>query len=239
MTLLMAEEIEKKFEDCIETIETAIRKQRSRWRLDCITWFDFEDVEQVIKLHIYNKWHMWDQKRPLEPWINIIVANQIKNLVRNHYGNYVKPCTTCEFNLGDDSCSFTSSKTQDRECEKFAKWEKTKKSAFSLRVAVSADDHMYEIGSSDNETDVCFSSSVNRLNYEMKKELSELHYEAYQMLYFEDDATEEDVANLMGYKTNEKKRKAGYRQVKNLKKIFAQKAAKIMEDNDIIISGEE
>jgi len=234
----MAEETEKKFEDCIETIETAIRKQRSRWRLDCITWFDFEDVEQVIKLHIYNKWHMWDQKRPLEPWINIIVANQIKNLVRNHYGNYAKPCVTCEFNLGDDSCSFTSTRVQNRECEKFAKWEKTKKSAFSLRVAVSADDHMYEIGSTENETDVCFNSSVERLNREMEKELSELHYEAYHMLYFQDDATEEDVANLMGYKTNEKKRKAGYRQVKNLKKIFAEKAAKIMKENDIIISGE-
>lgn len=234
----MAEEIERKFEDCIDVIENAIRKQRSRWRLDCISWFDFEDVEQVIKLHIYKKWNMWDQKRPLEPWINIIVSNQIKNLVRNHYGNYVKPCVSCEFNMGDDSCSFTSKKVQNRECDKFAKWEKTKKSAFSLRVAVSADEHMYEIGSAETEDNVFFHNSVERLNIEMKKELSEIHYEAYKMLYFEDDSTEEDVANLMGYKTNEKKRKAGYRQVKNLKKIFAQKAEKIMRENDIIISGE-
>jgi DNA-directed RNA polymerase specialized sigma24 family protein len=234
----MAEEIERKFEDCIDVIENAIRKQRSRWRLDCISWFDFEDVEQVIKLHIYKKWNMWDQKRPLEPWINIIVSNQIKNLVRNHYGNYVKPCVSCEFNMGDDSCSFTSRKVQNRECDKFAKWEKTKKSAFSLRVAVSADEHMYEIGSAETEDNVFFHNSVERLNIEMKKELSEIHYEAYKMLYFEDDSTEEDVANLMGYKTNEKKRKAGYRQVKNLKKIFAQKAEKIMRENDIIISGE-
>jgi len=234
----MAEETERKFEDCIDVIENAIRKQRSRWRLDCISWFDFEDVEQVIKIHIYKKWDMWDQKRPLEPWINIIVSNQIKNLVRNHYGNYVKPCASCEFNMGDNACSFTSQKVQNRECDKFAKWEKTKKSAFSLRVAVSADEHMYEIGSAESEDNVFFHNSVKRLNIEMKKELSEMHYKAYKMLYFQDDSTEEDVANLMGYKTNEKKRKAGYRQVKNLKKIFAQKAEKIMRDNDIIISGE-
>ena len=70
----MTNEGSKRFEDYIDVIEIAIRKQRSRWRLDCISWFDFEDVEQVIKLHIYNKWDMWDQKRPLEPWINIIVT---------------------------------------------------------------------------------------------------------------------------------------------------------------------
>tara|TARA_R110000803_G_scaffold86741_3_gene153210 strand:- start:1570 stop:2274 length:705 start_codon:yes stop_codon:yes gene_type:complete len=234
----MTEKGDRKFEDCISIIETAIRKQRSRWRLDCIAWFDFEDVEQVIKLHIYNKWAMWDQKRPLEPWINIIVSNQIKNLVRNHYGNYTRPCTTCEFNMGDDACSYTLSKVQDRGCEKYAKWEKTKKAAFSLKVAVSADDHMYEIGSRDSDGDISIDRSIARLNKEMKKELTELHYKAYYMLYFEEGCTEEDVAVLMGYKTNEKKRKAGYRQVKNLKKIFTEKAAKIMEEQDIIVKGE-
>jgi DNA-directed RNA polymerase specialized sigma24 family protein len=234
----MTEEGNKKFEDCIDTIETAIRKQRSRWRLDCISWFDFEDVEQVIKIHIYNKWEMWDQNRPLEPWINIIVANQIKNLVRNHYGNYTKPCTTCEFNMGDDACSYTLSNIQDRGCAKYAKWEKTKKVAFDLKVAVSADDHMYELGSDSSDTNVCFDSSVDKLNQAMKLELTDLHYKAYHMLYFE-SGSEEDVAILMGYKTNEKKRKAGYRQVKNLKKIFAEKAAQILQQNDIVIGGEE
>lgn len=234
----MTEEGNKKFEDHIDIIETAIRKQRSRWRLDCISWFDFEDVSQTIKIHIYNKWDMWDQERPLEPWLNIIVANQIKNLVRNHYGNYMRPCVTCEFNTGDDTCGYTLSQKQDSTCDKFAKWEKTKKSAFSLRVAVSADDHMYEIGSHENETDICFDNSVYRLNEKMKEELTELHYKAYHMLYFE-SGNEEDVAVLMGYKTNEKKRKAGYRQVKNLKKIFAEKAAQILEENDIVIRGDE
>lgn len=224
---------DKKFEDHIEVIETAIKKQRGRWRLDCITWFDFEDVEQVIKLHIYNKWHMWDQKRPLEPWINIIVTNQIKNLIRNHYGNYIKPCATFKFNMGDESCSYTLSNIQDSSCEKYKKWEMTKKPAFDLKIAVSADEHMYEIGSNSKE-DVCFESSVDKLNNYMKKELSEIHYNAYHMLFFE-EASEEDVAAFMGYKTNEKKRKAGYRQVKNLKKMFMEKAARIIKEYDIII----
>jgi len=229
----MPNERGKKFEDNILIIEEAIRKQRSRWRLDCISWFDFEDVEQVIKLHIYNKWHMWDQDRPLEPWINIIVTNQIRNLVRNHYGNFIKPCVNCVHNVNDDGCSFTASGRQDGECPDFRKWQKTKKTAFDLKVALSTEEHMYEIGN-NVDRNVCFESSFDRLDYYMKKQLSETHYKAYRMLFFE-EASEEDVANFMGYKTNEKKRKAGYRQVKNLKKMFAQKAREIIKEYDIII----
>lgn len=230
----MTEGDSKKFEDYIDVIETAIRKQRSRWRLDCISWFDFEDVEQVIKLHIYNKWHMWDQERPLEPWINIIVTNQIRNLVRNHYGNYIKPCATCEFNMGDDACSYTFSKTQDRSCSKFANWEKTKKAAFDLKIAVPSENHMYEMGD-DPDTNMNFDSCVGKLNYYMREELTDTHYKAYHMLFFE-ESSEEDVAKFMGYKTNEKKRKAGYRQVKNLKKMFIEKAGQILKEHDIIIN---
>lgn len=233
----MSEEGKKRFEDCIDIIEEAIRKQRSRWRLDCITWFDFEDVEQVIKLHIYKKWHMWDQERPLEPWINIIVTNQIRNLVRNHYGNYIKPCTNCPHSIPDEGCSFTKSGIQDGECVDFRKWQKTKKVAFDLKVAVSTEDHLYEI-SNDTDKDICFDSCVVKLNRYMKKGLSTIHYKAYKMLFFE-KASEEDVAKFMGYKTNEKKRKAGYRQVKNLKKMFSQKAAEIIKEYDIIINEED
>ena len=86
------------------------------------------------------------------------------------------------------------------------------------------------------EQNVSFETSIKKLNVYMKDELSEIHYTAYQMLFF-DKSSEEDVAKLMGYKTNEKKRKAGYRQVKNLKKMFLEKAAEIIRENDIIING--
>jgi hypothetical protein len=55
------------------------------------------------------------------------------------------------------------------------------------------------------------------------------------MLFFQ-DSSEEEVAAFMGYKTNEKKRKAGYRQVKNLKSIFQKKAEEIIKNFDIIIN---
>ena len=56
----------------------------------------------------------------------------------------------------------------------------------------------------------------------------------YQMLFIE-NKTEEEVAKKMGYRTNEKGRKAGYKQIKNLKKTFKQKILSILEKKDIII----
>ena len=82
--------------------------------------------------------------------------------------------------------------------------------------------------------DFDFTVSLEKLNGQMKIRLSNIHYTAYRMLYFEKNS-EEDVAKFMGYKTNEKKRKAGYRQVKNLKKQFMQRASEIIQRFDIII----
>ena len=54
------------------------------------------------------------------------------------------------------------------------------------------------------------------------------------MIYI-DHLPEEDVAKKMGYKSNEKGRKAGYKQLKNLKKIFIERAKEIIDKRDIII----
>ena len=39
----------------------------------------------------------------------------------------------------------------------------------------------------------------------------------------------------MGYKTTEKNRKAGYKQIKNLKKILKEKVEILIKDNDILL----
>ena len=70
----------------------------------------------------------------------------------------------------------------------------------------------------------------------MEIKLTETHYRAYRMLYFE-EKTEEDVARFMGYKLSAQKNKLGYRQVKNLKKKFLQAAIEILNQQDIISDG--
>ena len=74
--------------------------------------------------------------------------------------------------------------------------------------------------------------NIQKVNDEMKNVLSEKQYEIYKMLFIE-NTTEEKVAEKMGYKTSEKGRKAGYKQIKNLKKLFKEKVQAILKKKDI------
>ena len=215
----------KKYEDYQDLIDQAVKKQKSRWRLDAIKWFDFEDVEQVVKSHIAQKWHMWDQSRPLEPWLSRVITNRMWNLIRNHYGSYIKPCSTC-IHARDELCAKTLSGNQDVSCKDYAKWSKKKKFGLELKTASSLDDNEYVVNVKcssyfDYETD------IDKLNHKMRKKLGGKLYEAYYMLYFA-DCSEEDVAKYMGYKLSDNNRKIGYRQVKNLKCKFQKIAIKIL-----------
>ena len=71
-----------KFEACINLINTEILKRKNKWTLSTLNWIDFEDVSQIIRFHIYKKWNLYDEKKPMLPWINRIISNQIKNLIR-------------------------------------------------------------------------------------------------------------------------------------------------------------
>jgi len=230
------------FEEQYETINKEVKKRRNKWFLDSLAWFDFEDVEQIIKAHIYKKWDQWDQSRPLGPWINKIITNQMKNILRNNYSNFVRPCLNCPFNQSKTSmdpgissgslCGFTRTGLQDSECPLYAKWEKTKKSAYDIKMAVTMENHTGEVSVMEN-SQLDIDEAIKKLSKEMKKHLPEKQYKVYKMLYVE-HKSEEEVAKIMGYKTSETGRKAGYKQLKNLTKIFKEKAVSILKKGEII-----
>ena len=227
------------YEEKAEEINIEIKKRRGKWFLDSLAWFDFEDVEQIIRAHIYKKWDQWDQSRSLKPWINKIISNQMKNILRNNYSNFVRPCLNCPFNqcaakdgASASLCGFTKSGMQDSSCPLYAKWEKTKKSAYDIKMAVTLENHGHEVGAMpDQYFDI--NDAQNKLNLYMKKELSAKQYTVYDLLFIK-HKEEEEVAKIMGYKTSEKGRKAGYKQIKNLKKVFKEKAQQILDREDII-----
>lgn len=223
------------FEEKNEIIDKAISKKRNKWQLTAITWMDYDDVSQIIKLHIYKKWSMWDQSKPLEPWIGRIISNQIKNLIRNNYTNYARPCLSCPHNAGDNHCLISPNGNQFNFCDLYAKWEKQKKSGYDLRIPLALENHKYEVEQEIDNQSFAF-EYLDLLNLEMKKNLSEKNYLAYIMLFFE-DKTDEEVASFMGYKTNEKNRAIGYKQIKNLKKLFKKKAEEILKNIDIYYAG--
>lgn len=232
----MEEKQKTTYEENSEIIDQELQRRRGKWRLTSLAWMDYEDVCQIIRFHIFKKWHQWDPKRALVPWVNKIISNQLKNILRNHYHSFVKPCVSCPFNCSvdnnEDACSLTQSKTQDESCPLFAKWSKSKKHAYGLKLPTSIESlPRAEIECSaslfqDIET------SIDKMHKYMGEYLNEKNYEIYKLLFIE-KMDEEEVALYLGYKTSEKGRKAGYKQIKNLKAKFKKIAIKIIDKKDI------
>ena len=213
-----------KFEDYIEQINEEIKKRRSKWNLTALSWMDFDDVSQIIRIHIFKKWHLYDTKKPLNPWINRIISNQIKNLIRNNYGNYCRPCLKCAAAESGDLCYIYGK--QSEACPLFANWARTKKIAYNAKLPVSIEDHNSEINLAEY-TGVDVDSLLLKLNVKMKEVLKPAEWKIYKALYIE-NLSEEEVATMMGYKTNEKKSVPGYTQIKNVKKYIIIKAKKML-----------
>ena len=66
-----------KYEDKAEVVDEELNKRRGKWALHSLGWLDFDDVKQIIRAHLHKKWDQWDQDRPLRPWINKIISNQL------------------------------------------------------------------------------------------------------------------------------------------------------------------
>jgi DNA-directed RNA polymerase specialized sigma24 family protein len=220
------------FEDKLKEIEAALERKRSKWDLDALAYIDYDDIKQTIMCHIHKKWHLWNQSKPIEPWLSRVVSNQFKNLLRNHYGNYVRPCLRCKFNSGGTSCLKTISGNQDQSCAEYGNWAKKKKAAYDIKLAVTMENHTNEIYQR-KDTFLDLESALGKLQKEIESEITPRQFKAFQMLFIE-NKTEEEVAKYLGFKTTERKRSAGYKQIKNLKKIFQEKAKQIIKQKDII-----
>jgi hypothetical protein len=237
----MSENKNSTYQEYSKIIDSELIKRKGKWFLNSVPWIDYDDVCQIIRAHIHKKWDQWDQSRPLEPWLNRIISNQLKNILRNNYGNYVRPCLNCPFNqsngIGKGSeglCGFTSNGTQCNECPLYAKWEKTKKSAYNTKMTLALDHHQKEAEYITQNNTLDIDNSIDRINVLMKKKLPEKKYIIYKLLFI-DNIDEDVVAERMGYKSNEKNRKAGYKQLRNLKKEFKQVVLEIIQQEDIVI----
>ncbi len=220
-----------KFEDHIEQIDAEIKKRKSKWNLTALSWMDFDDVSQILRIHIFKKWHLYDPQKPLNPWINRIISNQIKNLIRNNYGNYCRPCLKCAAAESGDLCYIYGK--QSEACPLFANWMKTRKQAYDAKLPVSINDHEIEINAAEY-SDIDIFALMEKLNEKMKEILKSSEWKIYKALYI-DNMSEEDAATLMGYKTNEKNRVPGYKQIKNVKKSIIVKVKKIIASGEIEI----
>jgi RNA polymerase sigma factor (sigma-70 family) len=222
---------EKSFEGCIDIIDEEIRKRKSKWNLQSLAWMDFDDVSQIIKIHINNKWHLYDPKQPLRPWLNRIISNQLKNLIRNNYGNFTRPCLKCAAAVENDGCKLF--KKQCTDCPLYEYWNKNKKDAQNLKVPVSMDYHSIEVKNIAYSVDN-FESNKNKLHKKMLSILKPLERTVYKLIYI-DNNSDEEVAKIMNYTTSEQGRPPGYKHIKNIKKSIIEKVKKVLEKGDVDI----
>jgi hypothetical protein len=219
------------FENYIKEIDQEILKRKNKWTLTAISWMDFNDVAQILRFHIYKKWHLYNSNKPLTPWINRIISNQIKNLIRNNYSNYTRPCLKCSAAEGETGCAIYQ--IQCKKCPLYKNWEEKKKNAYCTKITFSLENHKQEIGDIKEES-MDLESSVKNIHTKIQYFLKPIEWKIYQYLYIQ-CLEEEKVAKLMGYKTTEKNRSAGYKQIKNLKKSIFLKVKKHLYNGDIDI----
>jgi DNA-directed RNA polymerase specialized sigma24 family protein len=219
------------FEESIEQINLEILKRKSKWNLSAIAWMDFYDVSQILRFHIYRKWHLYDSSKPLAPWINRIISNQIKNLIRNNYSNFARPCIKCNAAEGEDGCAIYGS--QCNACPLYANWAKNKKNAHDTKLTLSTENYVNEINNIPNQN-LNLEQTAKNIHFKMESTLKPIEWKIYKYLYIE-GKNEDQVALLMGYRTSEKNRAAGYKQIKNLKKSILLKVKKHLYNGDIDI----
>lgn len=219
------------FENHIQVIDAEINKRRSKWNLSVLAWMDFQDVSQILRIHIFKKWHLYDQSKPLGPWLNRIISNQIKNLIRNNYGNYCRPCLKCAAAEGEDLCVIYEK--QDSSCPLYSNWVKTKKSAHDAKLPVPLENHAQEVFTRGYEN-IDIERTARNLHKKMQETLRPIEWKVYKLLYIE-YLEEEDVAKKMGYKTTEKNRSPGYKQIKNIKKSIITKVREVIDRGDLDI----
>lgn len=219
-----------KFEEKIETIDNELEKRRGKWQLKARSDIGFDDVKQIIRLHIWKKWDHWQQDRLLEPWLNKIISHQITNILRNNYTAYSRPCLRCPANEGGDLCRIYGK--QSSECSLFAKWANTKKRALDVKLPVSLDDQTIELPNNSNYID--YEEKIKIINKQMVNKLNSNQFFIYKMLFI-DELSEEHVAKKMGYKANEDNRKnKRYKQIENHKKIFISKTKEIIYEEGLV-----
>jgi DNA-directed RNA polymerase specialized sigma subunit len=219
------------FEDCLPEIDQYIAKRRRNWNLSSLAWMDYDDVSQILRLHLYKKWEKYDPNQPLGPWVNRIITRQIKNLIRNHFSNYARPCVRCPASQADEGCEVY--KTQCIACPLFATWKKRKENAYNIKLPVSLENHPNEDnGSFGNDMDML--SAIEAFNKKMKTELKPIEWTVYKALYI-DSETEMSIAKKLGYRTTEKNRSPGYKQIKNIQKAIIEKAERVVSEGLIEI----
>lgn len=219
----------KLFERHFEIINSAVAKRRGKWTLSAVSWMDYSDVHQIILIHIYKKIHLWDQSRPIGPWLNTLITHQISNLLRNLFSNFSRPCLKCAAAESDNLCSLYT--TQCSACPIYNYWEKHKRNAYNTKLPLTIENHIQEVFDIPGSS-IDIEKTLENLHEVMRRHLNNYEYNLYKQLYIK-HVSESDLANIM-YKQNKNNSINFYaKQIFNFRKRVIAKARSIVYSDGI------
>ena len=225
----------KTFTEVEPIIDSILEKNRPKWKLGAVKFYDFDDFKQDLKIHVYEKFDKWNQSRAFEPWCSAVIHNQIQNKKRNLWRNHEKPCADCYFNKGMGMCGFTKSGDQCGECQHYRHWEKKKQAAYNMKMACPVETEDGEI-LFDTPEEIDYDKFLSILDREMNsrvksEEIPLVTYKIFKLNFIE-GLTDEEIARKMGYKTRENDRSAGYRTLASHRKKAHDIAKEILGRDD-------
>jgi len=226
----------RSFEECYTEVSNIIESRKFKWHLDAIKgWYEWEDLKMHLLAHIYKKWELYDQKRPLKAWVGTVVNNQIINQLRNLYMSHAKPCVAlkCPEYEGNDFCRKFG--TCNCQCDLFCAWVKGKKKKHDIQLALPIENHMNEAHDIQSNT-LDVEKTAEHLHVKMKEVLKPLEWLVYEMLYVK-KLNEIDVAKRLKLKSSEG-REPGYARINQIKKIILTKVKLVLKDGDIEMVGD-
>lgn len=171
-------------DEAMPEISRVIELYRSRWTL---ADYNFDDLKQDITLHIINKWHLYDQTKPLQPWVASVTQSQIKNELRNRYYIYQSPCLKCEMFLGEGQCKLY--KEVSTKCKLYAKFVEKKGVAANLYFPVSYEQSNYDATQQ-------FTYSSNDFATHISDALSGVHKQIFFLFYTSGFSTTKIARNI-------------------------------------------
>lgn len=217
------------FEKNIDFIKQQISKRKSTWRLSTIDW---EDVEIQLLTRIWQKFHLYrEEDGPLEHWLNRVISNFIKNLLRDNLTKFSRPCILgCIYNLGGISCGFTKSKTQCGECKLYANWQKKKESQFNIKSSLPLENHSQEINNKQSDF-IDIDKAKKVIDEKIKNKLDRRERKIYKMLFIS-YMTPQEVSDTLKEEDSKLYGKESYAKILEFqKKIISLSKDIIKEEN--------
>jgi RNA polymerase sigma factor (sigma-70 family) len=218
------------FEERLPVIYEEINKRQNKWTF---TKLDFDDVRQKILIRVFNKYHLFDDKKgKFTHWLNTVISSAIKNILRDSLTKYSRPCIVgCKFHLGGDSCGYTKSGIQCDECPLFKDWRIRKQDHFNVEQSLPLENHEQEVNNLPGDF-INYEEIKKVLDKEMETRLKPFEYKIYHLLYIENKSPEE-VGKILKYKKGKNSEIPGYQALRKSRKQIIKIAKEIIVEQGL------